>query len=68
VKAWLSDYGVQYTALDLNGDAEAQAEFLRRGFMLPPVVAVGEMSVSGYDPAALARLIGVEAYTDETGS
>ena len=60
MKAWLSEYGVQYTARDLNGDPEAQREFLSRGYLLPPVVAVGDRSVAGYDPAALARLLGVD--------
>jgi len=60
VKAWLSDHGVQYTIRDLLADPSAQAEFLRLGYLLPPVVSMGERAVSGYDPSALADLLGAD--------
>jgi len=42
---------------DLTRDAAARAEFLRRGFRLPPVVVVGDGAVEGFDPERIQALL-----------
>jgi len=66
VKAWLSQQGVVYAVRDLNTDAAARAEFLRRGFRLPPVVVVNGAAVEGYQPQQLEALLEqAGAFADE---
>jgi Glutaredoxin len=60
VKAWLSDHQVQYTVRNVVSDLQAQEEFLRQGFLLPPVVVVGQRHVAGYKPESLAAVLGIE--------
>ena len=60
MKAWLSERRVPYTLRNVSEDAEAAAEFVRRGFLLPPVVVVDGQAVSGYQPERLEALLGEE--------
>jgi glutaredoxin 3 len=60
VKAWLSEHQVAYTLRNVSEDPEAAAEFVRRGYMLPPVVVVDGQAVPGYQPERLDALLGEE--------
>lgn len=57
MKGFLSERGVEYAVRDVVADPEALAEFLRLGAPLPPVVAVGDRWVAGYDPDRLQALL-----------
>ncbi|HVC32947.1 MAG TPA: glutaredoxin domain-containing protein [Chloroflexota bacterium] len=57
MKDFLSQRGVRYTLKDLNVDAEARDEFVRSGYLLPPVVVVDGDAVVGFDPARLDQLL-----------
>lgn len=57
MKGFLSERGVEYAVRDVVADPEALAEFLRLGAPLPPVVAVGDSWVAGYDPDRLEALL-----------
>ncbi len=60
MKAWLSEHGVAYTLRNVAEDPDAAAEFIRRGYLLPPVVVVDGEAVSGYQPERLDDLLGDE--------
>jgi glutaredoxin 3 len=60
VKAWLSERGISYTLRDVTRDSEAAREFIRQGFLLPPVVVVDGQAVPGFQPERLATLLGEE--------
>jgi len=47
---------------DLNRDAEARAEFVRAGYLLPPVTVVDGVVVTGYDPDRLDELLNREEF------
>lgn len=59
MKGFLSERGVEYVLRDVVADPAALAEFLRLGALLPPVVAVGDSWVAGYDPDRLEALLEV---------
>jgi hypothetical protein len=42
---------------NLNTDVEARAEFLRRGFLLPPVVVINGEAIERFDPDRIEALI-----------
>lgn len=48
---------VPYVVRDLNVDAAARAEFLRRGYRLPPVVVVNGVAVEGFNPERIEALV-----------
>ncbi len=58
VKAWLSERGIRYTLKNVSEDRAAAGEFVRLGFLLPPVVVVDGEAVAGYQPERLAALLG----------
>ena len=60
MKAWLSEREIAYTLRDLREDAAAADEFVRRGFLLPPVVIVDGVAIPGYQPERLEALLGEE--------
>jgi adenosylhomocysteine nucleosidase len=60
VKAWLSERGIAYELRDLLEDPAAADEFVRRGYLLPPVVVVDGQAVPGYRPERLDELLGEE--------
>ena len=57
VKHYLTERGVRFELRDLNSDAAARAEFLRRGFLLPPVTVIGGVAVAGFQPERLEELL-----------
>ncbi len=57
VKAWLSERGVSFVLRDVLQDPAAAEDFLRLGFLLPPVVVVDGQAVAGYQPERLAELL-----------
>ena len=57
VKGFLSQQDVPFVVYDLNQDAAARADFLRRGYRLPPVVVVDGVAVEGFDPERIEALI-----------
>lgn len=58
VKEFLRERGVSYEFRDLNRDAEARAEFVRAGYLLPPVTVIDGTAVTGFDPRRLEGLLG----------
>jgi adenosylhomocysteine nucleosidase len=57
VKEFLSQRGVPYTLKNLARDPEARGEFLRAGYLLPPVTVIGGKAVPGYRPDEIERLL-----------
>ena len=57
VKDFLSQRGVRYTLKNLNTDALARDEFVRRGYLLPPVTVIDGEAVVGFDPVRLEQLL-----------
>jgi glutaredoxin 3 len=57
VKEFLSHEGVAFTVFDLNTDAAARDEFLRRGYRLPPVVVINGTAVEGFQPERIEQLL-----------
>ncbi len=57
MKAWLSEHRVAYTLRNVSEDPEAAAEFIRGGYLLPPVVVVDGQAVPGYQPELLEVLL-----------
>ncbi len=57
VTGYLSGRGVRYVLKNLNEDAAAREEFLRRGFRLPPVLVIGDTAVEGYQPDRFDELL-----------
>jgi glutaredoxin 3 len=57
VKAWLSERGISYTLRNVSEDPSAADEFVRNGFLLPPVVVVDGKVVPGYQPERLDSLL-----------
>jgi hypothetical protein len=59
----LSSWGIAFEAVNVERDPQAAAELQRRQVPLVPAVAVGEQIVHGWNPPALAALVGVP-YSD----
>ena len=59
----LSSWGIAFEAVNVEQDPQAAAELQRRQVPLVPAVAVGEQIVHGWNPPALAALVGVP-YSD----
>jgi glutaredoxin len=57
VKEFLSREGVEFTAYNVDEDASAYDALIARGFRSVPVTLIGERSLTGFDPAALASAI-----------
>ena len=55
----LSSWGIAFEAVNVERDPQAAAELKRRQVPLVPAVAVGEQIVHGWNPPALAALVGV---------
>ncbi len=55
----LSSWGIAFEPVNVDEDPDAAAELKRRGVPLVPAVAVGEQLVHGWNPPALAELVGV---------
>jgi hypothetical protein len=59
----LSSWEVGFTEVDVEARPEARAELERLGVPLLPAVVVGERAVYGWNPTAVAELVGVR-YAD----
>lgn len=59
VRRYLAERGVRYEVRDVNRDPAARAEFLRRGFRLPPVLVIDDVAVEGYQPDRFDQLLGL---------
>ena len=56
----LSSFGVEFEAVNVEGNPAALAELQRLGAPLVPAVAVGERVVHGWNPKGVAELVGAE--------
>ncbi len=57
MKDFLAQRGVRYTLKNLNTDADARDEFVRRGYLLPPVTIVDGEVIVGFDPVKLEQIL-----------
>jgi hypothetical protein len=57
LKEFLHERGVPFTLRNLNGDDVAIAEFVRVGYLLPPVTVIDGVAVVGFDPDRLDALL-----------
>ena len=57
VKEFLSQRDVPYVLKNVTRDADARAEFVRAGYLLPPVTVVDGVPVAGYQPDLLDQLL-----------
>ena len=56
----LSSFGVEFEAINVEGDPAALAELHRLGAPLVPAVALGDRVVHGWNPKGVAKLVGVQ--------
>jgi len=57
VKEFLSRAGVPFTTKNVDEDDRAYDELIAHGFRTVPVTLIGQWTIQGYDPAALARAV-----------
>jgi hypothetical protein len=57
VKEFLHERGVPFTLRNLNVDAVAIADFVRAGYLLPPLTVIDGVAVVGFDPDRLDALL-----------
>ena len=57
MKAWLSQAGVVFETRNVDQDLAAYDELVARGFRTVPVTVVGDRTIVGYQPEALATAI-----------
>jgi glutaredoxin len=57
VKEFLSREGVEFTAYNVDEDDAAYGALIARGFRTVPLTVVGDRTLIGFDPAALASAI-----------
>jgi glutaredoxin-like protein NrdH len=57
VKEFLSQQGVAFEVKNVVTDTEARNEFLRAGYLLPPVTVIDGVAVEGYQPERLEELL-----------
>jgi hypothetical protein len=55
----LSSWGVAFDSVDVAAQPDARAELARRGVPAVPAVVLGDAVVHGWNPAAVAELVGV---------
>lgn len=60
----LSSWGITFEPVNVDADPDAAAELKRRGVPLVPAVVVGDQLVHGWNPPALAALVGVPYASD----
>ncbi len=54
VKAWLSQAGVPFIAYNVDDDDATYDALVATGFRTVPLAVIGERTVAGYQPEALA--------------
>jgi glutaredoxin-like protein NrdH len=57
VKELLSREGVPFTAFNVDEDERAYDELIARGFRTVPLTVIGDRTIRGFEPAALAAAI-----------
>lgn len=57
LKEFLHERDVDFELKDLSRDARARVEFVRAGYLLPPVTVVDGVAVGGFDPRRLEELL-----------
>jgi glutaredoxin len=57
VKEFLSQAGHTFTELNVDEDLDAYHRLLALGYRTVPVTVVGDASVAGFNPTALAALL-----------
>jgi hypothetical protein len=57
VKEFLHERDVRFELKDLRRDRLALDEFVRAGYLLPPVTVIDGTAVTGFDPARLDDLL-----------
>jgi hypothetical protein len=60
----LSSWGVSYEGVDVEANPSAMADLERLGIPIFPATIIGDRFVHGWNPKALAELVGVQ-YTEE---
>jgi len=58
-KEFLSQHGIVFEERDVSSDEAALEELQRGGLMTTPVTLVDDGVVVGFDPAKLAKLLGI---------
>ena len=66
VKGFLSQLEVPFTVRDVNADTGARAEFLRRGYRLPPVTVINGVPVEGFQPERIEALLAAAEAKEES--
>ena len=57
MKEFLSRAGVPFTAFNVDEDDAAYDALIARGFRTIPVTVIGDQSLTGFDPDALAAAL-----------
>jgi arsenate reductase-like glutaredoxin family protein len=57
VRTWLTDHGIRFRERDASADPEAAAALAASGIFATPLFIVGESTVLGFRPQALAALL-----------
>jgi glutaredoxin len=57
VRTWLTDHGIPFVERNASADPEAAAALAATGTFATPLVVVGEETVLGFRPAALAAAL-----------
>jgi hypothetical protein len=57
VKEFLHERNVSYELRDLRNDPLARDDFVRAGYLLPPVTVIDSSAVMGFDPIRLDELL-----------
>ena len=57
MKEFLSREGVDFTAFNVDEDDKAYDALIARGFRTVPLTVIGDRTLTGYDPAALAAAL-----------
>jgi glutaredoxin len=58
VRAWLTERGIGFRERDASADPEAATALAATGVFATPLLGVGERTVVGFRPHALAALLG----------
>lgn len=58
-KAWLTSNGVKFKLRNISEDEEWKEKVLQMGFSSVPVTVIGEKIVAGFNPSALAEVLGL---------
>jgi len=57
VKEYLSEKGVEFEEKNIQTDAAARKELMKRGIMAVPVVQIGEEVIVGFDKEKMEELL-----------